>query len=53
MTRLSFPKGLRFNKPLVIVHSNVCGSLNVKTHKCLKYFVTFIDDFPHYGYIYI
>jgi hypothetical protein len=53
MTRLSFPKGLRFNKLLAIVHYNICGSLNVKTHKYLKYFVTFIDDFSHYGYIYL
>lgn len=32
MTRFSIPQGQMFNKLFVIVHSHVCGSLNIKTH---------------------
>ena len=53
MTRLSFSNGLRFNEPLAIIYYNICGSLNVKTHQCLEYLVTFIDEFSHYGYKYL
>ena len=33
MTRLPFPKGQRSNELLAIIHSDVCGPLNIKTHR--------------------
>ena len=45
MARLPFPKGQRSNELLVIVHFDVCGPLNIKTHRGMLYFVTFINDF--------
>jgi hypothetical protein len=53
MTILSFSNTLKSNEPLVIVHFDVYGPLNVKTHKCLEHFVIFSDDFSHYNYIYL
>ena len=32
MVRLPFPKGQRSNELLAIVHFDVCGPLNIKTH---------------------
>ena len=45
MARLPFPKGQRSNELLAIAHSNVCGPLNIKTHRSMLYFVAFIDNF--------
>lgn len=53
MTIQSFSNRLKSSERLVIVHFDVYGSLNVKIHKCLEYFVVFIDDFSHYNYIYL
>lgn len=30
---------------LEVIHSNGCGSMRVKTHRRMQYFVTFVDDF--------
>ena len=32
-------------RALQIVHSDVCGPMNVTTHRGARYFVTFIDDY--------
>jgi hypothetical protein len=48
-----YPFLIKSNEPLVIVHFDVYGPLNVKTHKCLEHFITFIDEFSHYNYIYL
>ena len=31
----------------------MCGSLNIRTKWGFEYFVTFIDDYSRYGYIYL
>ena len=36
-----------------IIHTNVCGPMNVPTRNGLRYFVTFTDDLSRYGYIYL
>lgn len=38
---------------LEIVHIDICGPLRPKPHRGMKYFVSFIDDFSRYGYIYL
>ena len=38
---------------LGIIHTDVCGPMNVPTRNGLCYFVTFTDDLSRYGYIYL
>jgi hypothetical protein len=35
-----------------IIHSDICGPFNVKYVDGFNSFITFTDDFSHYGYIY-
>lgn len=54
MTKRPFTgKGLRANQPLELVHSDVCEPINVKERGGYEYFVTFIDDYSRYGYVYL
>jgi len=38
---------------LELIHSDVCDSNDVLTHDGKIYFITFIDDFSKYCYVYI
>ena len=38
---------------LEIIHTDVCGSMNVEARGGYRYFLTFIDDLSRYGYIYL
>ena len=38
---------------LGIVHTDVCGPFRHVSRKGANYFITFIDDFSHYGYVYL
>ena len=54
MTKRSFSgKRKRAEEPLELVHSDVCGPLNVQARGGYEYFISFIDDFSRYGYIYL
>ena len=54
MIKRSFSaKGFRAKEPLELVHSNVCGPLNVQARGGYEYFVTFIDDYSRYEYVYL
>ena len=46
-------KWLRVKEPLELIHSDVCGPINVKARGGYEYFVTFIDDYSRYGYVYL
>jgi hypothetical protein len=37
---------------LEIFHTNICGPFNVKSVDGFDLFITFTDDFSHFGYIY-
>jgi len=37
---------------LEIIHTNICGPFDVNSFNKEKYFMTFIDDFSCYGYVY-
>jgi hypothetical protein len=37
---------------LEIIHTDICGSFNVKSVNGFNSFITFTDDFSRYGYIY-
>lgn len=41
------------NRPLFIIHSDVCGPIKPSTVDDKNYFVTFIDDFTHYTVTYL
>ena len=53
MTRAPFPKASRSTEPLAIVHSDISGEMSVPTFGQKVYFITFIDDFSRYGYVYL
>ena len=54
MTKRPFSaKGERSKEPLQLVHSDICGPLSVQDRGGYEYFVTFIDDYSRYGYVYL
>ena len=38
---------------LELVHADIYSPLNVQTRCGYEYFVTFIDDYSRYGYMYL
>ncbi|TYK19615.1 gag/pol protein [Cucumis melo var. makuwa] len=54
MTKRPFTgKGYRAKEPLKLIHSDLCGSMNVKARGDFEYFISFIDDYSRYGYLYL
>ena len=54
MTKRSFTaKGVRAQECLDLIHSDVCGSFSVHARGGYEYFITFIDDYSRYGYVYL
>ena len=54
MTNLPFKgKGERACGPLDLKHSNVCGPMSIHAGGGFIYFITFIDDYSWYGYLYL
>ncbi|KAK9018647.1 hypothetical protein V6N11_001617 [Hibiscus sabdariffa] len=54
MTKAPFSgKGERASDLLGLIHSDVCGPMNTQARGGFQYFITFIDDFSRYGYIYL
>lgn len=52
MVKKSFSKRARSSQLLDIIHCNTCGPLNVYMRTGYEHFVTFIDDYNRYGYLY-
>ena len=52
--RCSYPKDdhYRANQPFELVHSDVCGPMSVNSFGGSRYYITFIDDYSRYTYIY-
>ncbi|GJV99735.1 retrotransposon protein, putative, ty1-copia subclass [Tanacetum coccineum] len=38
---------------LVLIHTDVCGPFRIVSRQGASYFVTFTEDFSHYGYVYL
>ena len=54
MTKRPFiGKYYRAKKPLELIHSDLCGPLNVKARGGFEYFISFIDDYSRYDYLYL
>lgn len=48
-----FGKAKRVEYPFQIVHSNICGPMNVRARQGKIYFIIFIDECPWYGVVYL
>lgn len=49
MTKRPFSeKGNRAKEPLELIHSDVCGPINIQARGGYEYFVTFTDDYSRY-----
>ena len=46
-------KGSKSTKPLELVHSDVSGKMNTPSLGEGEYFLTFIDDYTHYTWVYV
>ena len=54
MTKRSFnTKWVKAKEHLDLVHSDTCRPFNVQAHRGYEYFITFIDDYSRYGYVYL
>ncbi|KAA0036110.1 gag/pol protein [Cucumis melo var. makuwa] len=54
MTKRTFTgKGYRAKETLELIHSNLCGQMNVKARGGFEYFISFIEDYSMYGYLYL
>lgn len=54
MTKRPFSaKGVRATVLLELVHTDVCGPINVQARGGYEYFITFTDDYSRYGYVYL
>ena len=52
-TRLPFGKAKRASSPLQLIHSDICGPMNVRARHGGNYFITFIDAFTQFGHVYL
>ena len=54
MTKRQFSaKGQRAKELLELVHTDVCGPINIQARGGYEYFVTFVDDYSRFGYVYL
>ena len=51
--RKPFGKATRASFPLQLIHSDICGPMNVRAKHGGFYFITFIDDYTRYGHVYL
>ena len=52
-TRKPFGEATRAQTPLQLIHSDICGPMNVRARHDAHYFITFIDDFTRFGVVYL
>ena len=54
MTKMPFSGTMeRATDLLEIIHTDVCGRMNIDARSRYHYFLTFTDDLSRYGYIYL
>ena len=49
---LSNASGIKTTRPLELVHSDLCGPMTTKSIGGSRYFLTFIDDYTRYAFVY-
>ena len=52
-TKKPFGKAFKVLSSLELIHSDICRPLNVRARNGAVYFLTLIDDFSQYGYVYL
>ena len=52
-TRKPLGKAIRAELPFQLIHSDICGPMNVRARHGALYFFTFIDDYTRYGHVYL
>lgn len=52
-TRKRFGKVTRVDFPIQLVHSDICGPMNIKDWHEAFYFVNFTDDYTRFGQVYV
>ena len=52
-TRKPSGMGKRVDYPLQLIHSDICGPMNVRARHGASYFIIFIDDFTRYGHVHL
>ena len=52
-TAKPFGKASRLSSPLELIHFDICGPINVKARHGAFCFLTFIDYYSRYGYVYL
>ena len=54
MTKSPFKgKGERDSDVLDLIHTNICGLMNISVRGGYYYFITFTNDLSRYGYVYL
>ncbi|GKC30600.1 retrotransposon protein, putative, ty1-copia subclass [Tanacetum coccineum] len=54
MARKPFPYQVERAKDLLgLIHTDVCGPFRVLSREGANYFITFTNDFSHYGFVYL
>nr|GEU47027.1 zinc finger, CCHC-type [Tanacetum cinerariifolium] len=54
MSRKPYSRKMERAKDLLgLIHTDVCGPFKIVSRQGASYFVTFTDDFSHYGYVYL
>lgn len=51
--RKPFGKKTKAEVPLQLIHSDICGPMNLRLRHRAFYFVTFIDNYTQFGYLYL
>ena len=46
-------KGRKAQELLELAHTNVCGPMSTQANGGYEYFITFMDDYSRYGYVYL
>ena len=49
----SITKGVRVKECLELMHTNMYEPFNIRAYGEHGYFITFIDDYFRYGYVYL
>ena len=52
-TRKPFGKATRAEFPLQLIHTDIYGPMNIRARHGAVYFITFIDDYTRFGYVYL
>ena len=53
MTKKPFSVGYKSQELLELVHSDICRPLSTKTYNNKEYFITFINDYSKFAYVYL